>query len=69
MKKILAFASIIAIAFYSCKKDPKINITNKGTGLGLSLSYDVIRAHGGELTVESVEGQSTTFMIDLPGTS
>ncbi|MFI5159917.1 MAG: sensor histidine kinase [Sphingobacteriales bacterium] len=40
--------------------------TGEGTGLGLSLSYDIIRAHGGELTVESVEGEGATFTITLP---
>jgi len=40
--------------------------TGEGTGLGLSLSYDIIRAHGGELTVESVEGEGATFTIVLP---
>lgn len=40
--------------------------TGDGTGLGLSLSYDIIRAHGGELTVESVEGEGTKFTISLP---
>jgi len=38
----------------------------EGTGLGLSLSYDIIKAHEGEITVESVEGEGTTFMITLP---
>ena len=38
----------------------------QGTGLGLSLSYDIIKAHGGELTVNSVEGEGTTFNIQLP---
>ncbi|MDF2156744.1 ATP-binding protein [Algoriphagus sp. CAU 1675] len=36
-----------------------------GTGLGLSLSYDIIKAHGGELKVESKEGEGTTFYIYL----
>jgi len=40
--------------------------TGEGTGLGLSLSYDVIKAHGGELNVESVEGERTSFSISLP---
>ncbi len=39
--------------------------TGQGTGLGLSLSYDIIKAHGGELKVESEEGGGTTFIIQL----
>jgi signal transduction histidine kinase len=40
--------------------------TGSGTGLGLSLSYDIVKAHGGELKVESVEGEGTEFTIFLP---
>jgi len=40
--------------------------TGSGTGLGLSLSYDIIKAHGGEFNVESVEGSSSKFIIQLP---
>jgi signal transduction histidine kinase len=40
--------------------------TGSGTGLGLSLSYDIIKAHGGELTVESKEGEGTEFVVQLP---
>jgi signal transduction histidine kinase len=40
--------------------------TGKGTGLGLSLSYDIVKAHGGEIKVESIEGQGTEFIIQLP---
>jgi len=40
--------------------------TGKGTGLGLSLSYDIINAHGGEIKVDSIEGEGTTFTIILP---
>ena len=38
----------------------------QGTGLGLSLSYDIIKAHGGELNLETKEGEGTTFIILLP---
>ncbi|MFZ1805722.1 MAG: ATP-binding protein [Cyclobacteriaceae bacterium] len=40
--------------------------TGQGTGLGLSLSYDIVKAHGGELKVESKEGEGTEFIIKLP---
>ncbi|MBI1342040.1 MAG: two-component sensor histidine kinase [Terrimonas sp.] len=40
--------------------------TGQGTGLGLSLSYDIVKAHGGDLKVETKEGEGTTFTIELP---
>ena len=40
--------------------------TGQGTGLGLSLSYDIVKAHGGELTVETKEGEGAEFIIQLP---
>jgi signal transduction histidine kinase len=40
--------------------------TGEGTGLGLSLSYDIIKAHGGELKVETKEGVGTEFIIVIP---
>ena len=40
--------------------------TGQGTGLGLSLSYDIIKAHGGEIRVETKEGEGTTFIIQTP---
>jgi signal transduction histidine kinase len=40
--------------------------TGQGTGLGLSLSYDIVKAHGGELKVETKEGDRSTFIIHLP---
>jgi signal transduction histidine kinase len=40
--------------------------TGQGTGLGLSLSYDIIKAHGGEIKVESKEGEGTEFIITIP---
>jgi signal transduction histidine kinase len=39
--------------------------TGQGTGLGLSLSYDIIKAHGGELKVETKEGEGAEFIIIL----
>ena len=40
--------------------------TGQGTGLGLSLSYDIVKAHGGELKVETKEGKGSEFVISLP---
>ena len=40
--------------------------TDRGTGLGLSISNDIIRMHGGTITVESEPGQYTEFLIELP---
>jgi signal transduction histidine kinase len=40
--------------------------TGEGTGLGLSLSYDIVKAHGGEIKVESKDGKGSTFFILLP---
>jgi two-component system, NtrC family, sensor kinase len=40
--------------------------TGQGTGLGLSLSYDIVKAHGGELKVETKEGVGSSFTIHLP---
>jgi len=38
----------------------------QGTGLGLSLSYDIIKAHGGELKVETKEGEGAEFVVQIP---
>jgi two-component system NtrC family sensor kinase len=40
--------------------------TGQGIGLGLSLSYDIVKAHGGELKVESIEKEGSVFIIQLP---
>jgi signal transduction histidine kinase len=42
--------------------------TGEGTGLGLSISYDIIKTHGGILTVNTVEREGTAFTITLPYT-
>ena len=41
--------------------------TGEGTGLGLSLSYDIVKAHGGELKIESKVGEGSEFIITLKG--
>ncbi|MGM0375759.1 MAG: two-component regulator propeller domain-containing protein [Bacteroidota bacterium] len=40
--------------------------TGHGTGLGLSLSYDIVKAHGGELRVETKQGKGSIFIITIP---
>ncbi|HET7000292.1 MAG TPA: ATP-binding protein [Puia sp.] len=40
--------------------------TGQGTGLGLSLSYDIVKAQGGELKVESEEGSGAEFVVLIP---
>ncbi len=41
----------------------------KGTGLGLAVSYGIIKKHGGDIEVASVEGKGTTFTVKLPVTT
>jgi signal transduction histidine kinase len=40
--------------------------SGQGTGLGLSISHGIVKNHGGKLTLESVEGEYTKVIIDLP---
>jgi two-component system NtrC family sensor kinase len=46
--------------------DPFFTTKETGTGLGMSLSYGLIKAHGGEITVASEPGEGATFTIVLP---
>ena len=46
--------------------EPFFSTKEHGTGLGLSISYNIIKQHGGEITVQSTEGEGTTFTIWLP---
>ena len=50
---------MVASAFFNTKP------TGEVTGLGLSLSYDIIKAHGGEIKAESNEGEGAEFIIQL----
>jgi signal transduction histidine kinase len=43
--------------------------TGQGTGLGLSLSYDIVKAHGGDLNVSTEVNKGTEFVISLPITN
>ncbi|MDQ6845609.1 MAG: ATP-binding protein, partial [Bacteroidota bacterium] len=40
--------------------------TGQGTGLGLSMSYDIIKAHGGDIKFETKEGEGSEFIVSLP---
>jgi len=46
--------------FFTTKRE------GKGTGLGLSMCQRMVRAHGGRIWVESIEGEGTTFHVELP---
>jgi len=46
--------------------DPFFSTKADGTGLGLSVSYAIVQAHGGDLTVRSTPGEGTTFTLQLP---
>lgn len=46
--------------------DPFFTTKGQGTGIGLSVSYAIIENHGGTITVESVPGKGTSFIILLP---
>jgi len=43
-----------------------IKSTGQGTGLGLSIRYDIIKAHGGAINLESEAGEGALFIISLP---
>jgi len=62
--------SVIKDLFKHEKKTSSVGTAGeRGTGLGLPLSYDIMKAHGGELTVESVHGCGCVFYITLNKTT
>src|SRR5262249_19581714 len=40
--------------------------THEGTGIGLALVHELVRLHGGSVSVASVEGRGTTFTVTIP---
>lgn len=46
--------------------EPFYTTKDKGTGLGLAIVFNIIKKHGGDISVESGEGRGTTFTITLP---
>jgi len=46
--------------------EPFFTTKEEGAGLGLSVSRDIVRRHGGEMRVQSVEGEGATFTVLLP---
>jgi signal transduction histidine kinase len=52
--------------FYRADKSRSRTEGPRGTGLGLSICEAIVRSHGGRMSVQSVAGQGTTFVVDLP---
>jgi signal transduction histidine kinase len=51
---------------YATIFEPLYTTKPGGTGLGLYIVQEIVAAHGGQVTVESVEGEGTTFTLTLP---
>ena len=62
------FSDHISILFWLIIFQPFFitKLTGQESGLGLSLSYYIVKANGGELKVETKEGEGTQFIVVLP---
>jgi signal transduction histidine kinase len=52
--------------FYRGEKSRTRQREGKGFGLGLSIAYWIVRNHGGQIEVNSIVGEGTTFYVWLP---
>ncbi|SEN41626.1 two-component system, OmpR family, sensor histidine kinase ResE [Amphibacillus marinus] len=52
--------------FYMADKSRAKNSNKKGTGLGLAIAKQIVNAHGGEITVQSILSKGTTFKFTIP---
>ena len=60
---VMVYLNKYWIKFFSHSLPPNPQV--KELGLGLSLSYDIVKAHGGELRVGTKENEGSTFIIRL----
>ena len=52
--------------FFQVNNPVNRELSNTGTGIGLSLSLNIVKAHHGQITVESEENKGSSFIVELP---
>ena len=52
--------------FFQVNNPVNRGLSNTGTGIGLSLSLNIVKAHHGQITVESEENKGSSFIVELP---
>ena len=52
--------------FFQVNNSVNRELSNTGTGIGLSLSLNIVKAHHGQITVESEEHKGSSFIVELP---